>query len=76
MHHKITTPYHPQMSGQVEVMNHELKKILERTVGSSRKDWDIKLDDTLWAYRMIFKTPIGISPFKTCLGRRVIYLSS
>ena len=47
MHHNIITPYHPQMSGQVEVMNHELKKILEKTIGISRKDWATKLDDTL-----------------------------
>ena len=47
MHHKIKTPYHPQTSGQVEVTNRELKKILEKTVGSLRKDWAMKLDDIL-----------------------------
>nr|GEW99107.1 reverse transcriptase domain-containing protein [Tanacetum cinerariifolium] len=33
---RLATPYHPQTSGQVEVSNHGLKRILERTVGESR----------------------------------------
>ena len=45
--HKVAIPYHPQKSGQVEVTNRELNKILEKTVGNSRKDWAMKLDDTL-----------------------------
>ncbi|GJY44974.1 reverse transcriptase domain-containing protein [Tanacetum coccineum] len=34
--HRLLTPYHPQMSGQVEVTNRGLKRILERTVGENR----------------------------------------
>lgn len=48
---KIGTPYHAQKSGQVEVSNRELKKNLEKTVGSSHKDWSLKLDDALLAYK-------------------------
>ena len=67
--HKVATPYHPQANGRAEVSNREIKRILEKTVSSSRKDWANKLDDALWAYRTAFKTPIGLTPFKMVYGK-------
>ncbi|GJU52061.1 reverse transcriptase domain-containing protein [Tanacetum coccineum] len=48
--HRLSTTYHPQTSGQVEVSNHGLQRILERTVGENRASWSDKLDDALWAF--------------------------
>ncbi|GKB03211.1 reverse transcriptase domain-containing protein, partial [Tanacetum coccineum] len=45
--HRLSTAYHPQTSGQVEVSNRGLKRILERTVGENRASWSDKLDDSL-----------------------------
>nr|GEY74647.1 reverse transcriptase domain-containing protein [Tanacetum cinerariifolium] len=67
--HCLATPYHPQTSGQVEVSNRGLKRILERTVGENRASWSDKLDDALWAFRTAYKTPIGCTPYKLVYGK-------
>nr|GEZ12120.1 reverse transcriptase domain-containing protein [Tanacetum cinerariifolium] len=61
--HRLATAYHPQTSGQVEVSNCGLKRILERTVGENHASWSDKLDDALWAFRTTFKTPIECTPY-------------
>nr|GFB05181.1 reverse transcriptase domain-containing protein [Tanacetum cinerariifolium] len=67
--HRLATAYHPQTSGQVEVSNRGLKRILERTVGKNRTSWSDKLDDALWAFRTAFKTPIGCTLYKLVYGK-------
>ncbi|GJR93572.1 reverse transcriptase domain-containing protein [Tanacetum coccineum] len=67
--HRLSTAYHPQTSGQVEVSNRGLKRILERTIGENRASWSDKLDDALWAFRTAYKTPIGCTPYKLVYGK-------
>ncbi|GJV70693.1 reverse transcriptase domain-containing protein [Tanacetum coccineum] len=62
--HRLATAYHPQTSGQVEVSNRGLKRILERMVGENHASWSDKLDEALWEFRIAFKTPIGCTPYK------------
>nr|GEV82035.1 reverse transcriptase domain-containing protein [Tanacetum cinerariifolium] len=59
--HCLSTAYHPQTSGQVEVSNRGLKRIFERTID--------KLDDALWAFCTAYKTPIGCTPYKLVYGK-------
>nr|GEZ32964.1 reverse transcriptase domain-containing protein [Tanacetum cinerariifolium] len=56
--------YHPQTSGQVEVTNRGLKRILEKTVGENCASWSDKLEDALWAFRTAYKTLIGCIPYR------------
>ena len=69
VNHRVTLAYHPQSNGQAEVSNREIKKILEKTVNVTRKDWANKIDDSLWAYRTAFKTPLGMSPYQIVYGK-------
>ncbi|GKA59353.1 reverse transcriptase domain-containing protein [Tanacetum coccineum] len=61
-------------SGQVEVSNRGLKRILERTVGENRASWSDKLDDAFVGKNpprtgTAYKTPIGCTPYKLVYGK-------
>nr|GEZ86974.1 reverse transcriptase domain-containing protein [Tanacetum cinerariifolium] len=66
--HRLSTAYHPQTSGQVEVTNRGLKRILKRTVGENHALWSNKLEDALWAFRTAFKTSVG-TPYRLVYGK-------
>ena len=68
--HVRSLAYHPQPNGQVEISNREIKNILEKTINASRKDWSSKLEDVLWAYRIAYKSLIGMSPYKIVYGKQ------
>nr|GEX07616.1 reverse transcriptase domain-containing protein [Tanacetum cinerariifolium] len=67
--HRLAIAYHLQTSGQVEVSNRGLKRILKWKVDENRASWSDKLDDALWAFRTAYKTPIGCTPYKLVYGK-------
>nr|GFB97685.1 reverse transcriptase domain-containing protein [Tanacetum cinerariifolium] len=67
--HRLSTAYHPQTSGHVEVTNRGLKRILERTVGENHALWSDKLEDALWTFRTAFKTSVGCTPYRLVYGK-------
>ena len=66
---QITTPYHPQTSGQAKTSNKQIKNILQKTVNEMGKGWKNMLLDALRAYRTAYKTPIGMSPYQLVYGK-------
>ena len=66
--HKKTTPYHPQTNGQTERVNGTLVSILRKTIHDSKRDWDVKLTTTLWAYWTTFKLMIQATSFSLVYG--------
>ena len=67
--HRVSLAYHPQCNRQAEVSNWEIKKILEKKVNVTRKDWANEIDDSLWAYWTSSKTPLGMSLHKIVYGK-------
>uniref|UniRef100_A0A3B3HU39 Gypsy retrotransposon integrase-like protein 1 n=1 Tax=Oryzias latipes TaxID=8090 RepID=A0A3B3HU39_ORYLA len=63
-----TTPYHPQMDGLVERFNQTLKKMLQKFVDDTGKDWDRWLPFLLFAYREVPQASTGFSPFELLYG--------
>jgi len=67
--HRTSTAYHPHTNGQAEISNREIKFILEKTVQPNRRDLSLRLGDALWAYRTVYKSLIGMSPYRMIYGK-------
>jgi transposase InsO family protein len=67
--HRVSTAYHPHTNGQAKTSNRQLKSILQKTIENGGKDWSKKLDGALWAYRTVFRTPIGMTPYQFVYGK-------
>jgi hypothetical protein len=57
------------MSGQAETSNKQIKNILQKTVNELGTTWKDKLHRVLWAYRIAYKTPLGMSPYQLVYGK-------
>jgi hypothetical protein len=67
-----SSPYYPQVNGQVEAMNKSLKTILQRTINLTKSNWHLMLYSALWAYQTSVKTATGFSPFQLVYGLEAV----
>ena len=74
--HKVATLYHPQMSGQIEVPNWELRVSLKRLYDQTKRigyyGWKMHCGHTV----LPTKLPLACPRTGLCLVKHVIYRSS
>jgi len=58
-----STTYNPAANGLVEAFNKIIIKLLKKFISSSKRDWNEKLSECLWAYRTTIRNPTYNTPF-------------
>ena len=66
---KTSTGYHPETQGLDERINGTLIKILKMYVEDHQKDWDLRINCVLFAYRTAYHETLKDSPFFVVYGR-------
>ena len=67
-----STVYYPSANGLAEAFNKTIGKLLKKFISKSQRDWDNKLGECLWAYRMTVRTPTKATPFSLVYGCEVV----
>ena len=70
--HDNSTPYYPQSNGQVEAINKILKRMLQRMIRVCKRNWNLILYSTLWAYRTSVRNATRFTPFQLVYGLEAI----
>ena len=67
-----STAYYPAANGLAEAFNKTIGKLLKKFVSKSQRDWDDKLGECLWAYRITVRTPTKTTLFSLVYGCEAI----
>ncbi|RDY09801.1 hypothetical protein CR513_05782, partial [Mucuna pruriens] len=69
---KTIITYHPHTNDKAEVFNREIKKTLQKMTNPNRKNLSRLLEDALWAHRIAYQTPLGMSLHQIVFGNQVV----
>ena len=64
----MSSAYHPQTDGQMEVVNRSLGNLLRCLVGDNIKSWESKLAQAEFAHNLALNRSLGVCPFKVVYG--------
>ena len=67
-----STAYYPPANGLAEAFNKTIGKLLKKFVSRTKRDWDEKLGECLWAYRTTVRTPTQATPFSLVYGAEAV----
>lgn len=60
--------YNAAANGLAEAFNKTLCNLLKKIVSKSKRDWQEKIGEALWAYRTTHRTPTGVTPYSLVYG--------
>ncbi|XP_042320340.1 uncharacterized protein LOC121929090 [Sceloporus undulatus] len=69
--HLTSVPYHHQTNGLVERFHSTLGTMIRKFVEEHSNDWDLALQQFLFAYRSVPHPSLGFSPFELVYGHEV-----
>jgi len=65
--HRISSAYHPQTNGQREKDNKTLKDALGKVSNEHCDDWDLFIDEVLFAHRTFVHSSTGLGRY--CMSK-------
>ena len=72
LRHDSSTPYYPQVNGQVDAVNKVLTTMIKRIVGAHKSNQHTMIFSALQAYRTSAKTTSAFTPFQLIYGLEVV----
>ncbi|TYK27554.1 uncharacterized protein E5676_scaffold22G00230 [Cucumis melo var. makuwa] len=64
--------YNAAANGLAEAFNKTLCNLLKKIVSKSKRDWQERIGEALWAYRTTHRTPTGVTPYSLVYGVEVV----
>ncbi|KAA0046253.1 uncharacterized protein E6C27_scaffold284G00560 [Cucumis melo var. makuwa] len=68
--HRIykSSMYNAAANGLAEAFKKTLCSLLKKVVSKTKRDWQEKIGEALWAYRTTHRTPTGVTPYSLIYG--------